>query len=656
MANKIQFKRGLKSQLPMLDVGEPGLCTNTDEVFVGGSNGNIGLVKSEDVKSIASVIASKFPNLKAAIDYAADNNIERVSLGEGIYDVDETIITNCKNLSLYGNGALIKQKADVNIFEINGGFEFTRNIGEIINSTIDVSEENGGNTPVTRLTIEDISNLSVNDIVYIKNDDESIYEYNTVRSIDSANKYIYLSSRIRYAYTTATISKLKDCTFSVEGINFDSDNDTEAWKGRYILCSYLKYPQFSRINVKKGCNSFLSLTKCFGYSIRNSVITNLRNKISGQTVPNLGYGINDGGSINGLVDGCLFINNRHGFTTNGLSHNFKVINSSAFNCSGAGFDTHSDSDTGVFSNCHVFGSYRGNRTDGTGFGIRGINVDVIDCTIDRCFKGIQLFEKFDNGKLINVKIKNTEYSGIEATGESGTKKLTIEDCTIEPITNASAVSIGNVELTLNRSTLKNKSSIANSLCLIATNSIIHMNDNTLDLSEFTGTNGRFATFNGATIVDGSRNKLIQGSANLNNLFTGNNDTGANVVLKDTTGDFTISSIFNLFKYAIEFNSPAVKSGVINHTIGSANTTTHFSIPFKADECIIYNVTASTTSASLLNFGLGNFVGQKLLIKNVGTNSFAINNTGANLILASSKTLTAKQCALFIWDGTSWNGL
>ncbi len=37
MANKIQIRRGLKANLPSLDVGEPALCTDTKEVFVGNT-------------------------------------------------------------------------------------------------------------------------------------------------------------------------------------------------------------------------------------------------------------------------------------------------------------------------------------------------------------------------------------------------------------------------------------------------------------------------------------------------------------------------------------------------------------------------------------------------------------------------------------------
>ncbi|MEF9983936.1 MAG: hypothetical protein RR710_05275 [Oscillospiraceae bacterium] len=35
MANKIRFKRGNKSQLPALEDGEPGVCLDTRQLFVG---------------------------------------------------------------------------------------------------------------------------------------------------------------------------------------------------------------------------------------------------------------------------------------------------------------------------------------------------------------------------------------------------------------------------------------------------------------------------------------------------------------------------------------------------------------------------------------------------------------------------------------------
>ncbi|MFR1707656.1 MAG: hypothetical protein ACLSV2_02045 [Clostridium sp.] len=45
MANKIQIKRGIKSNLPFLSDGEFGLCTDTKEVFVGNGGENIDITK-----------------------------------------------------------------------------------------------------------------------------------------------------------------------------------------------------------------------------------------------------------------------------------------------------------------------------------------------------------------------------------------------------------------------------------------------------------------------------------------------------------------------------------------------------------------------------------------------------------------------------------
>ncbi len=47
MANKIQIRRGLKINLPNLDVGEPAICTDTKEVFIGNTGGNVALINKE---------------------------------------------------------------------------------------------------------------------------------------------------------------------------------------------------------------------------------------------------------------------------------------------------------------------------------------------------------------------------------------------------------------------------------------------------------------------------------------------------------------------------------------------------------------------------------------------------------------------------------
>lgn len=41
MANKIQLRRGVKANLPILSVGEPAFCTDTKELYMGTSSGNV---------------------------------------------------------------------------------------------------------------------------------------------------------------------------------------------------------------------------------------------------------------------------------------------------------------------------------------------------------------------------------------------------------------------------------------------------------------------------------------------------------------------------------------------------------------------------------------------------------------------------------------
>ena len=45
MADTIQIKRGLKAGIPTLAQGEMGYCTDTQELYIGTSSGNVMLGK-----------------------------------------------------------------------------------------------------------------------------------------------------------------------------------------------------------------------------------------------------------------------------------------------------------------------------------------------------------------------------------------------------------------------------------------------------------------------------------------------------------------------------------------------------------------------------------------------------------------------------------
>lgn len=47
MSIKIQHRRGSRANLPTLASGELGLCTDTNEVFIGGDSGNLQLAVAD---------------------------------------------------------------------------------------------------------------------------------------------------------------------------------------------------------------------------------------------------------------------------------------------------------------------------------------------------------------------------------------------------------------------------------------------------------------------------------------------------------------------------------------------------------------------------------------------------------------------------------
>ena len=77
MANKIKIRRGLKSNLPTLSVGEQGLCTDTSEIFIGGSTGNIQIPNKEYVDTQLAQKVSQVQFNELFVNADARNSIYR---------------------------------------------------------------------------------------------------------------------------------------------------------------------------------------------------------------------------------------------------------------------------------------------------------------------------------------------------------------------------------------------------------------------------------------------------------------------------------------------------------------------------------------------------------------------------------------------------
>ncbi|WP_195264564.1 hypothetical protein [Clostridium sp. 1001275B_160808_H3] len=111
MANKIQIKRGLKAKLPVLDIGEPALCTDSEEVFIGGNGGNIKLVDSKKiVDNLTAGGADKVLSaeqgkvIKSELNTKSNLNNKRVDLINTTMDTEGTL--NVANFSGQNKGSL----------------------------------------------------------------------------------------------------------------------------------------------------------------------------------------------------------------------------------------------------------------------------------------------------------------------------------------------------------------------------------------------------------------------------------------------------------------------------------------------------------------------------------------------------------------------
>ena len=71
MANKLQFKRGLKSNLPSsADVGMPLWCTDTQELYIGTGTGvaKVGGLENNESSNVDTYSKSEIDSMFADIE------------------------------------------------------------------------------------------------------------------------------------------------------------------------------------------------------------------------------------------------------------------------------------------------------------------------------------------------------------------------------------------------------------------------------------------------------------------------------------------------------------------------------------------------------------------------------------------------------------
>lgn len=108
MANKIQIRRGLKQDLPLLSIGEPALTTDSLEVYVGGGTQNIELAKKDYVDGQFTTIADQINDITtngvsklASYEYDLYATVNNQTVFEIPYELFET---NTDTLMVFFDG------------------------------------------------------------------------------------------------------------------------------------------------------------------------------------------------------------------------------------------------------------------------------------------------------------------------------------------------------------------------------------------------------------------------------------------------------------------------------------------------------------------------------------------------------------------------
>lgn len=169
MANKIQIKRGLKENLPVLNIGEPALCTDTKELFIGDGTNNIKIYNKNEVDAYLSEINTRFSNNKIA------NVLDYGIVGDGITNYATKIQSVIDSLHSKGGGTLFFPSGE---YVIGKTLIFYDNVTFIFET---------GNHKTTKI-IPLSNGTYINKYIILINSTDGVTPYKQVSSLSSDNK------------------------------------------------------------------------------------------------------------------------------------------------------------------------------------------------------------------------------------------------------------------------------------------------------------------------------------------------------------------------------------------------------------------------------------------------------------------------------------
>lgn len=645
----------------------------------------INVRKYEDLKVVISQGYDWTPSVQAACDAAPDG--ASIIFPPNVTYYLNNVNHSGKTLYFIGHGAKIVQLGNSPCFNMRGGYGSILTISSITEVSYDFSGQ-GESHVVSKITTPSALGVVVGDVVKVVSDDEiegartttttskrRRGEYGVVGAISGND--IYLTTLLREAYTTSPrIAKLNDVKYSFVGFKFDvlPEGDALGWNGSMITVKAAKYLTIYDVEGLKGYSSFLTLVGLYGYHIDRLRVKNL---INDPTTLRYGYGINDQSCENGIVNSALFINCRHGYTTNtnsiaagatdlenyGRSANTNVTGF-AHGCSNTGFDTHDEAYGIRFNDCYANGSYRGKDASGSGYSARGRKIVFSNCIAESCRYGYMIFEQYANSTkdivLEYCRSYNTGNYAVSAKKQGDGVQvdgLTIIGGYYEIIRGSRVFDLVNVRKGIIDGT-KLVPKVGNSYARVINldDSTVEVKNIKVDATVFTSTNLQLFRLNNISSLKADNIDVTFGSTASPRILEG-----------DGTANKASVTNFNADVY------PTVASNITDFFFGSANSDI---IP---NMTIFQDVTASEAIPNIANNANdviylrlkaigGNWLmgaipngyrrGQLLVIRcsGSGANTITIRSSSTyNAILygATNKVLANEQAITLIWDGSDW---
>ena len=265
MANKIQIRRGTKAKLPALSAGEIGLCTDTNEVYIG-NGGNIRVnnkktatkiignssagYNSGDVDYLVSGTSNAATIIQNAIN-ALPSNGGKIIFLDGSYTVSSALTIN-KNVVFEGMGDGTQFNVSGSLAACSSAVSVVFRDMKIIANTISKYLYKGGgsdnvlldNVTLT-MTATGVHNLSTSD---------------TKAAFLNVGTFTAVNSRISVKATSSihssgtgcfAVAELADTTMAASSVNVsDSTIELNGQYGRIHLAR-----QYMNVT---GCNIFLT--------------------------------------------------------------------------------------------------------------------------------------------------------------------------------------------------------------------------------------------------------------------------------------------------------------------------------------------------------------------------------------------------------------